>query len=418
MRRALLPLLLTAATIPSLGLSPRPAAVGAPASGPQAAPANPIVVRKDPRLREVRLEVGCYGIKPPDVNASRRDESTLVGGAYRLTGVSVGIPVMTRTSWCDTDFSKLDARAVLDGRETRLAADRVFAKPAEGVEGLLKFEGVPPTPTLSELRFSAVYQTQRWEVEVDEAAAARATWPREWPQWTRRYLVKELGIDPEDAEILALAQQATPGGPRSASPFIAAKNAVTAVLSRWKSMTGGSSELGPDKTLRGMQFTADGTYGIRVGRGTHVELATTCVAAVRSIGIPSRVVYGLVVNETKGGKSNANFRYICEFYLPDVGWIPFDPVEMRSQGAATRVAPGPVKGFANVSDLEDVVPLAVKPVPEGFQRADRLAAWGWVLGPNSSIETDYAISRIKLLETSRGNGKPSKMPAPVTDQAP
>ena len=142
------------------------------------------------------------------------------------------------------------------------------------------------------------------------------------------------------------------------------------------------------------------------------------MAAVRAIGIPSRVVYGLVVNETRSGKSNANFRMICEFYLPDIGWIPFDPVEMRSQGAASRGAAAAIKGFANVSELEDVIPLAVKPVPDGFQRADRLAVWGWNLGPNSSIDSNYAISRIKLLDSSRGNGKVKSMPAPLSDEAP
>jgi hypothetical protein len=57
-------------------------------------------------------------------------------------------------------------------------------------------------------------------------------------------------------------------------------------------------------------------------------------------------------------------------------------------------------------------------VPDGFQRADRYAAWGWNLGPGSSIDSQYAISRIKLNETSRGNGKVKSMPAPLTDQAP
>jgi hypothetical protein len=91
---------------------------------------------------------------------------------------------------------------------------------------------------------------------------------------------------------------------------------------------------------------------------------------------------------------------------------------MRGQGAATRAATGPVKGFANVTDLRDVVPLAVKPVPDGYQKADRYATWGWNLGSGSSIDGLYAISRIKLLDTSRGNGKVKTMPAPLSDAAP
>ena len=381
-------------------------------------PAKPIIVRSDPKIREVRIEVGCYSTKFADAANPAQDDSLPPGGAYRIPSLSVGIPVLTRTSWCDTDFTALDARAYFDGREFKLDPARVYSKPEGGVETILRFEGEPPANPVNEMRFVATYLTQRWEVSVDEREAARATWPREWPSWTQRYLASETGIDPNDAAIKALAENATKGGPRSVAPFFAAKNAVAAVIGRWKSMTGSSSELGPDKSLRGLQFSPNGVYGIGVGRGTPVELAATCVAAVRSIGIPSRVVYGIVLHESRSGKSNAIFRYICEFYLPDIGWIPFDPVEMRGQGAATRAATGPVKGFANVTDLRDVVPLAVKPVPDGYQKADRYATWGWNLGSGASIDGLYAISRIKLLDTSRGNGKVKTMPAPLSDAAP
>jgi len=406
---------LAAALAATMLLAPASARAQQGASTP---PAQPIVVRSDPKLRDVRIEVGCYATKYADAANPVQDGTTPIGGAYRIPSLSVAVPVITRTSWCDTDFTKLDARVAFDGRETKLDAARVYTKPAAGVEGILKFEGTPPSRSVSEMRFYATYSTQRWEVTVDERAAARSTWPREWPEWTQRYLVKELGIDPSDAAIKALADQATPGGARGVSPFVAARNAVIAVLGRWKSMTGSSSELGPDKSLRGMQFSPNGVYGLGVGRGTPVELAATCVAAVRATGIPSRIIYGLVVNETRGGKSNANFRFICEFYLPDIGWIPFDPVELRSQGAATRSGSAPLKGFANVTDLRDVIRLALKAVPDGYQQADRLAAWGWNLGPGASIDSLYAISRIKLSDTSRGNGPTKSMPAPLTDQAP
>lgn len=398
-----------------------PAGSAAAQQGASPPPAQPIVVRSDPKVREVRLEVGCYATKYADAANPIQGDALPLGGAYRITSLSVGIPVLTRTSWCDTDFSALDARAYFDGREFKMDPARVYTKPTTGVETMLRFDGNPPSQSVSEMRFVATYLTQRWDVTVDERAAARATWPREWPEWTKRYLVGETGIDPNDAALKALAEQATQGGPRSASPFIAAKNAVIAVIGRWKSMTGSSSELGPDKSLRGLQFSPNGIYGIGVGRGTPVELATACVTALRAIGIPSRVVYGLIVNDTRGGKSNANFRFVCEFYLPDIGWIPFDPVEMRSQGAGSRGGSTkglPIKGFANVSDLDEVIPLAVKPVPDGFQRADRYAAWGWNLGQGSSIDSNYAISRMKLLDTSRGNGKVKSMPAPLTDEAP
>lgn len=381
-------------------------------------PSKPVITRSDPKIREVYLEVTCYSTKgpPPKQPNDGRTVSDLL--VFRLTGIDVGIPVLTRTSWCDTDFTKLDARASFDAREFKLEPGQVFTRPKDGVEGVLRFDSSTTPRTFGECRFFATYMTQRWEVAVDERMAARSTWPREWPDWTKRYLGAEQWIDPTNEDLRKLAESATQGGPRSASPFLAAKAAVFAVLTKWKSMSGGSTELGPDRTLRGMLFTLDGEGGLAAGRGTEVELATTCVAAVRAIGIPSRVVYGLVTNKLQSGKTNTNFRYICEFYLPDIGWIPFDPVEMRGAGAATKRPIDPIKGFANVTDLENVLPLAVRPVPDGFKRADRYAAWGWNLGGDSFLDSRFAISRFRLQETGRGNGKPKTMPAPVTDQSP
>ena len=102
----------------------------------------------------------------------------------------------------------------------------------------------------------------------------------------------------------------------SSSPYIAAKNAVSAILARWKSVTGAASEFGPDRGLRGFRFTTSGSAGLAAGGGTPLELALTCVAGLRSIGIPARVIYGI---EEERGETRANgrsllvFRYICEF---------------------------------------------------------------------------------------------------------
>ena len=76
-------------------------------------------------------------------------------------------------------------------------------------------------------------------------------------------------------------------------PFIAARNALGAIMRDWRSMTGDTSEFGPDGNLRGIRFTIDAVSGLTVGRGTSIELVTTCVAALRALGIPSRIVYGL-----------------------------------------------------------------------------------------------------------------------------
>lgn len=388
--------------------------------------ARPVILRRDPKIVDVELEVALTLFDSPVLDSNGVN---VVPERFRFPSIEVAIPVLTRTSWFDTDFAPLAASVFVDGRESKLEPGKVFSKQGAGVEALLRFQGTVDQPATS-LRFVGRYSTQRWKLEIDRERAAQATWPREWPQWTRRYLGKELGIDPEDPVTKEVAEKAIDGGARSVTPYVAAQGVIQRVLGRWRAMTGAASELAPDGSLRGMRFTTGESPGLAVGRGTPVELATTCVSALRAIGIPSRIVYGITdanlrrrdrgdEDERRSrARGGLTFRYICEFYLPEIGWIPFDPIEMRGAGAGSRTSIGPIKGFADVTDLEAVVPLAVVPVPVGFERADRYAAWGWKIGGGSVIDSDQSYSGIKLRETGRGNGKPPVAPAPTQDETP
>jgi hypothetical protein len=166
-----------------------------------------------------------------------------------------------------------------------------------------------------------------------EAAAATATWPREWASGMDRFLKKEPGIDPTNARLKAFADAATNGGARSVSPSYAVKIAARAIVRGWRLPNSGTSVYGQRGGLRGLNFTVDAPWGFEAGGGTPVELAATCVAAVRALGVPSRVVYCLVErsrsNDSRSGTSGREFRMICEFFLPNIGWIPFDPMMMR-----------------------------------------------------------------------------------------
>ncbi len=391
----------------------------APAAGFSAAAtqqARPVIMRSKPKVHEITLEVELYAGASTAPRFSN-DNAVDIRPAYAIPQIKIGVPVLTRTTWCDTDFSALAWKVENDGYDITRRDAKVFSQTKPGVEAMLEFDVVPRAEFFNGMRVIAKYRVQRWEVAVDEAAAARVTWPREWPAWTRRYLGEELGIRPEDPAIKALAESSTRGGARSVTPFIAARNALGAVMREWRSMTGDTSEFGPDGNLRGIRFTIDGVSGLAAGKGTSVELATTCVAALRALGIPSRLVYGIEEHENRSGRANSRFRYIGEFFLPEVGWIPFDPMELRGQGAATKPSTSPVKGFANVTNLEKVLPLSFTPVPEGYSKADRYAVWGWQLSRGGRIEEDRAFTRIRFEESSRGVGEVKSMPAPVNDVA-
>jgi hypothetical protein len=69
-----------------------------------------------------------------------------------------------------------------------------------------------------------------------------------------------------------------------------------------------------------------------------------------------------------------------------------------------------------VPDLERALPLAYRLVPEGYEKADRFALWGWKGG--LGVDEARAVSRIGFDSSGRGNGKIPSMPAPVSDEAP
>ncbi|MFM7051111.1 MAG: transglutaminase domain-containing protein [Planctomycetota bacterium] len=384
-----------------------------PPSGPSAPAASTIVTRSQPRVRDVQLEVNLYAQQPiGDPTGAGRGQVYGIN-PYDLKQASIAIPVLTRTTWTDTDFTKSTVTLFVDSVPQKIDPATVFAtKPGTRQANAVVNVNAGPC---NDVRIELTYQVQQWSVSVDESAAAAITWPREWPKELQPMLASELGIRADDPAIKAVAEGASKGGTRSVTPYIAAKRAVTAMCARYRSVNQSTSEFGPGQSLRGIYFSQTAA-GLSTGRATAVEFTADCVAALRSIGIPARVVYGLTLQDPRADKNedrgNVRFRFIGEFWLPDAGWIPFDPVRMKGQGAATKATDAAVKGFGNVDDLGWMLPLAYAPVPEGYQKADRYAVWGWNL-TSGSVLGDYAASRIRLELSSRGNGRVPNMPAPL-----
>ena len=396
---------------------------------PQVAGGRPAMLRTNPRIDEIRLEVELFQQASVDprtgqvtVNGQQLSNLTTTP-TYQASGVSIGVPVLVRTSWCDTDFSKYGARATVDGRDIALDPAKVFVRTAGSAEAMLRYELPFDRGAAENVLVRGIYQVQRWRLSVDEQAAAAVTWPREWPKGMERFLKAEYGIDPANARVKSVAEGATKGGPRAVTPYVAARNAVLAIAPRWRITNSATSVYGQKGALRGIAFSDGTPWGIEAGGGMPVELAATCVAALRSIGVPSRIVYCLEhKNDTTGRErkglerrgGSMQFHFMCEFFVPDIGWIPFNPLVIRQQ--STNTGAGAVKGFANVDDIEKLLPIAYQLVPEGYAMADRYALWGWKGGVEANA--DRAVSRIGFDDSGRGSGKVPQMPAPVSDEAP
>lgn len=63
--------------------------------------------------------------------------------------------------------------------------------------------------------------------------------------------------------------------------------------------------------------------------GKCVDLVSLYVALVRSVGVPAREVFGLRLGKEDGQEITDDFHCWAEFYLPDTGWIPVDPSDVR-----------------------------------------------------------------------------------------
>jgi transglutaminase-like putative cysteine protease len=61
-------------------------------------------------------------------------------------------------------------------------------------------------------------------------------------------------------------------------------------------------------------------------RGKCADFSSVFVALTRSIGVPSREIFGTRIS--KEGDITGSYHCHAEFYLPDYGWIPVDPSDV------------------------------------------------------------------------------------------
>ena len=91
----------------------------------------------------------------------------------------------------------------------------------------------------------------------------------------------------------------------------------------------------------------------------------------------------------------------AEFYLPDVGWVPFDPMEMRGKVRSLDVR-RPWPDFATMKELNERIPLAYHFVPPAtVQSPQNPAVWGWDPRPGGDPSSEQ---QIRFQISSRGRG--------------
>lgn len=64
-------------------------------------------------------------------------------------------------------------------------------------------------------------------------------------------------------------------------------------------------------------------------KGKCADFSSTFIALARAAGVPAREVYGLRLSPAPKADASDDYHCWSEFYLPEVGWVPADPSDVR-----------------------------------------------------------------------------------------
>jgi len=362
------------------------------------APGSPLV-RSEPQLWDVRTRLITFA-RPVAENLTPRIE---------LDHAALFFPVATSTPFGRIDESSMLARLWVDSVED----------PAFNGRASLESGGLPhdasvatmPLPTIrgaARVRAELSFRAMSWNARVaDEAAMARITWPRAWPEEIRPALAPDRLSPSDDALFARAVQDAVGGRLRLMPPWHAAKHLVRHVIrnvrvsrsdydtfEREPDYLPGSRDL--PGCFEGLSLAGALVAG-RSGEASPSDLSATCVAVLRAAGLPARMVVGL--ERERADRDVWLPTTWLELWLPRVGWIPIDPIDVRD-GGHLRLDPSESwLGFGNLEDLHDRVrlgshlhpPTRVPSRPPGAGRGAP-ALWTWNPGPQPIRTQESCIS--------------------------
>jgi len=365
-----------------------------------APPPPPIVARGESRLNDatIRISISEWSgwVFDPGVGlpASQLGLSLIVDGpSSRISIPSLDAGV------------RIDSTAVAPGVLERRLQPGVFEGNRVATISLPAFTG-------QVVQWETTFRAESFNVRTDETRASALTWPREWPDALQRFRESEPLIESDAPAVQALLGEITRGGLRETPPFIAAKELVRAATLLPRNLGGTGFVRGPLGAIGGIEV-----YGalplIASGNGTPADMTCLAVALLRAAGIPARPVLSVTrYNNPKRYVQNpvGNGPWVHgEFWLPEAGWIPFDPVMMRRQALRQMDPQRPWRGFASFDDLNELVPLAWSFLPPPpLQPAGWPAMWGSSLpGLVTGVQRGgYAQSwgYLSVVLTNRGRG--------------
>jgi len=373
---------------------------------------------------------------PPPAAIAPAPPPIVALGASRIHEVRYEVTVtgFTGNEWAPTAIdippSDLGLSLVVEGPSSRIDRSSLATEvwldshPVPGVEARGRFgpgiaEGnevaVVPLPAFTgqSIRWRTRFLAECFEVATDEARAAAITWPRAWPKELERFRRPEPLIESDAPAVEAFVQRVSKGALREVPPYLAAKDLVRAAVVGVRNVVGTGVVREGFAAINGIDVRGCLPL-LASGDGTPADMVCLAVAALRAAGIPARPVLGVVRYDDPKRKmplSRGNGPWVWgEFWLPEAGWIPFDPTMMRRQSLRTLDVRRPWKGFASPDGMETLVPMAWSFMPPApFVVSGWPAMWwstvdGLVYGTTGS-PAGWTNASISATLINRGRGR-------------
>ncbi|MCI0364283.1 MAG: transglutaminase domain-containing protein [Phycisphaerales bacterium] len=341
--------------------------------------------RCDPRVYDVNVSVTIATIQ--QVNALDR-------GSYDLVEAPIVMPVIYMGTFSKVHSDSIAAKLWLESKDANPQLLIKSGYPHNTHLATLtvdKFEG-------QSLRWQVGFRAQVWSSRIDEKEAGEIGWPKEWPAEVQDGLQPQMYVQSDDPMFEQEVQKISQGKLRLVPPYLAAKDIVRHCVNEIQ-VSGVFMERGEFKVIRGLNITSAREAALKQ-RGTPNDLVCVCIAMLRAAGIPARPVIGVEEDDEDGKGSLVSWG---EFYLPEAGWVPFDPNLMRGRGVRTLDVRREWPEFGGMENLNRRIPLAYHFIPPAsVESPEYPAVWGWDPRPGKDPGSRQQIT---IGITSRGRGE-------------
>lgn len=343
--------------------------------------------RNDPKIYNFTFEVQLDTAHQRDARYKKN---------YDLRDAPIVLPLILQNTFSQIDHETLKARLWFGAREDNTVMQR------SRLDENLPNHMHSAVFTISQytgqaIRWQVSYDLTVWSSAIDDAAAAKVPWPQQFPDEVAGGLKPQMYIESDNDIFKQTVDKVSGGNLRMVPPYLAAKYLVRYCINEIQ-VKGDGVRRGNFGVLLGLEMQG-ALKTAQEGAGSPHDLVCVCIAMLRAAGIPARPVIGVVE------RKNLPDTFVSwgEFYLPETGWIPFDPDELRGKGIRNKEVREPWSEFGTMKNLNERIPLSFYFVPPtGVESPQYPAVWGWDPRPGRDPGT---TQQLKFTTISRGSPK-------------